>query len=65
MGEIGGNDVNYLFYQQKSIAEVKTYVPHVINAIASAIHVSFLSFYFFSFSKPLICFYAITYMLSL
>ncbi|BAT87162.1 hypothetical protein VIGAN_05050400 [Vigna angularis var. angularis] len=38
MGEIGGNDLNYLFFQQKSIADVKTYVPYVINAIASAIH---------------------------
>lgn len=41
MGEIGGNDFNYLFFQQKSIAEIKSYVPYVINAIASAINVSF------------------------
>jgi len=42
MGEIGGNDFNYLFFEQKSIAEIKTYVPYVVNAIASAIHVSLL-----------------------
>ncbi|WVY94135.1 hypothetical protein V8G54_033223 [Vigna mungo] len=38
MGEIGGNDLNYLFFQQKRAEDVKTYVPYVINAIASAIH---------------------------
>ncbi|KAK7332020.1 hypothetical protein VNO80_28766 [Phaseolus coccineus] len=38
MGEIGGNDFSSFFFEQNSIAEVKTYVPYVINAIASAIH---------------------------
>ncbi|XP_027931044.1 GDSL esterase/lipase At1g28590-like [Vigna unguiculata] len=38
MGEIGGNDFNYLLFQQKSISEVNTYVPYVVNAIASVIH---------------------------
>ncbi|WJX26759.1 acetylajmaline esterase [Trifolium repens] len=37
VGEIGGNDFNYPLYLQKSIAEIKTYVPHVINAITSTI----------------------------
>ncbi|KAK7302909.1 hypothetical protein RJT34_13806 [Clitoria ternatea] len=36
MGEIGGNDFNYPLFQRRSIVEFKTYVPHVINAIASA-----------------------------
>lgn len=38
VGEIGGNDFNYPLFIQKSISEVKTYVPHVINAITSAIN---------------------------
>jgi len=41
MGEIGGNDFNSFLFEQDSIAEIKTYVPYVINVIASTIHVSF------------------------
>ncbi|XP_027367914.1 GDSL esterase/lipase At1g28590-like [Abrus precatorius] len=37
-GEIGGNDFNYPLFGRKSIVEVKTFVPYVINAIASAVH---------------------------
>lgn len=44
MGEIGGNDFNYLLFQQRSIAEVKTFVPYVIKAITSAVNVSFIIF---------------------
>nr|AFK33964.1 unknown [Lotus japonicus] len=39
VGEIGGNDFNYPFFGRMSIAEIKTYVPPVINAITSAINV--------------------------
>ncbi|TKY71812.1 GDSL esterase/lipase [Spatholobus suberectus] len=38
IGEIGGNDFNYPLFLRKSVAEVKTYVPYVINAISSAIN---------------------------
>ncbi|RDX75056.1 GDSL esterase/lipase, partial [Mucuna pruriens] len=38
MGEIGGNDFNFPFFQRKSMTEVKTYVPYVIKAITSAIN---------------------------
>ncbi|KAK7306567.1 hypothetical protein VNO77_44516 [Canavalia gladiata] len=38
VGEIGGNDFNCPFLQGRSITEIKTYVPYVINAIASAIN---------------------------
>ncbi|BAT87164.1 hypothetical protein VIGAN_05050700 [Vigna angularis var. angularis] len=38
MGEIGGNDFNFPLFRQKNIAEIRTYVPYVINAITSAIH---------------------------
>ncbi|KAL2341795.1 hypothetical protein Fmac_009735 [Flemingia macrophylla] len=38
MGEIGGNDFNYAFFTPKSITEIKTYVPYVVNAIALAIN---------------------------
>nr|XP_007148067.1 hypothetical protein PHAVU_006G177800g [Phaseolus vulgaris]ESW20061.1 hypothetical protein PHAVU_006G177800g [Phaseolus vulgaris] len=38
MGEIGGNDFNSFLFEQDSIAEIKTYVPYVINVIASTIH---------------------------
>ncbi|CAI8591039.1 unnamed protein product [Vicia faba] len=37
VGEIGGNDFNYPLFTRKSIEEVKTYVPDVINAITSSI----------------------------
>lgn len=39
MGEIGGNDFNYPLFIRRSIVEIKTYVPHVISAITSAINV--------------------------
>jgi hypothetical protein len=39
MGEIGGNDYNYPFFLQRSIEEIRTYVPLVIKAISSAINV--------------------------
>ncbi|XP_054777918.1 LOW QUALITY PROTEIN: GDSL esterase/lipase At1g28580-like [Prosopis cineraria] len=35
VGEIGGNDFNKPFALRRSLAEIKTYVPHVINAISS------------------------------
>ncbi|KAJ0645437.1 putative sinapine esterase [Helianthus annuus] len=38
MGEIGGNDYNHALESGKSIAEVETYVPYVINAIISAVN---------------------------
>ncbi|WJZ96502.1 hypothetical protein VitviT2T_015184 [Vitis vinifera] len=37
MGEIGGNDYGYPFFQGRSLEEIRTYVPPVIHAIASAI----------------------------
>ncbi|KAI3840441.1 hypothetical protein MKW92_020102 [Papaver armeniacum] len=33
MGEIGGNDYNYAFFQNKPMEEIHTYVPHVVGAI--------------------------------
>ncbi|GER33404.1 GDSL-like Lipase/Acylhydrolase superfamily protein, partial [Striga asiatica] len=36
MGEIGGNDINYPLAQGKSLEEIKTYVPFIIQAIANA-----------------------------
>ncbi|KAL5096824.1 hypothetical protein RYX36_001151 [Vicia faba] len=38
VGEIGGNDFIYILNSQKSIEELKTYVPNVINAITSSIN---------------------------
>ncbi|KAF9589548.1 hypothetical protein IFM89_025581 [Coptis chinensis] len=37
VGEIGGNDYNYPFFQKKSVQEIRTFVPKVIKAISSAI----------------------------
>ncbi|KAG7598576.1 GDSL lipase/esterase [Arabidopsis suecica] len=37
MGEIGGNDYNYPFFEGKSINEIKELVPLIIKAISSAI----------------------------
>ncbi|XP_028774913.1 GDSL esterase/lipase At1g28610-like [Neltuma alba] len=37
VGEIGGNDFNRPFALRRTLAEIKTYVPHVINAISSTI----------------------------
>ncbi|KAL6333671.1 hypothetical protein AAG906_028857 [Vitis piasezkii] len=39
MGGIGGNDYGYPFFQGRSLEEIRTYVPPVIHAIASAITV--------------------------
>ncbi|CAN7069774.1 unnamed protein product [Brassica rapa subsp. trilocularis] len=36
MGEIGGNDYNYGFFQGKSTEEIRSYIPHVVGAIAAA-----------------------------
>ncbi|CAJ1961868.1 unnamed protein product [Sphenostylis stenocarpa] len=38
VGEIGGNDFNHAFYIRKSLVEIKTFVPDVINAISSTIN---------------------------
>ncbi|KAF5196250.1 GDSL esterase/lipase [Thalictrum thalictroides] len=37
MGEIGGNDYNNAFFQGKSMEEIRTYVPSVVQAIANAV----------------------------
>ncbi|KAI8553990.1 hypothetical protein RHMOL_Rhmol05G0061900 [Rhododendron molle] len=37
VGEIGGNDYNYALFQGKSIDEVKSLVPSVVQAIANAV----------------------------
>ncbi|CAK9321090.1 unnamed protein product [Citrullus colocynthis] len=37
VGEIGGNDYNYLFFQRYSLEEVKSFVPLVVQAISSTI----------------------------
>ncbi|CDY30822.1 BnaC05g21980D [Brassica napus] len=37
MGEIGGNDYNYVFFVGKTIEEVREFVPLVISTISSAI----------------------------
>ncbi|ESQ40362.1 hypothetical protein EUTSA_v10015988mg [Eutrema salsugineum] len=36
VGEIGGNDYNYGFFQGKSMEEIRSYIPHVVGAIAAA-----------------------------
>ncbi|XP_038977610.1 GDSL esterase/lipase At1g28580-like [Phoenix dactylifera] len=36
VGEIGGNDYNYAFFGGKSITEVISYVPHVVQSIINA-----------------------------
>ncbi|XP_074559955.1 GDSL esterase/lipase At1g28600-like [Curcuma longa] len=38
MGEIGGNDYNHPFFQQRTVDEVRTFVPDVIGSISSAIN---------------------------
>ncbi|XP_057471757.1 GDSL esterase/lipase At1g28580-like [Actinidia eriantha] len=38
MGEIGGNDYNHAFSSGRSIEEIQSFVPPVINAIALAIN---------------------------
>ncbi|KAJ4980903.1 hypothetical protein NE237_031740 [Protea cynaroides] len=37
VGEIGGNDYNYPFFQRNSVEVIRAMVPEVINAISSAI----------------------------
>ncbi|MED6145579.1 hypothetical protein PIB30_026571 [Stylosanthes scabra] len=37
VGEIGGNDFNFPFFVKRSIAEVKSYIPHILHAISSPI----------------------------
>ncbi|KAJ4916787.1 GDSL esterase/lipase [Raphanus sativus] len=37
MGEFGGNDYNYPFFEGRSISEIKELVPLIIKAISSAI----------------------------
>ncbi|KAK2973155.1 hypothetical protein RJ640_009578 [Escallonia rubra] len=37
VGEIGGNDYNNAFFQGKPIQEVRTYIPHIVNAIVEAV----------------------------
>ncbi|XP_059626933.1 GDSL esterase/lipase At5g03980 [Cornus florida] len=37
MGEIGGNDYNYAFFQNKPIHEIRTYVPHVVGTIVNSV----------------------------
>ncbi|EOA19691.1 hypothetical protein CARUB_v10003448mg, partial [Capsella rubella] len=36
MGEIGGNDYNYGFFQGKPMEEIRSYIPHVVGAITAA-----------------------------
>ncbi|KAJ7968681.1 GDSL esterase/lipase [Quillaja saponaria] len=37
VGEIGGNDYNYPFFERKSVQEIRTYLPEVITTITLAI----------------------------
>ncbi|XP_072965411.1 GDSL esterase/lipase At5g45910-like [Typha angustifolia] len=37
VGEIGGNDYNFVLQANRSLAEARSYVPHVINTISMAI----------------------------
>ncbi|KAG7549415.1 GDSL lipase/esterase [Arabidopsis thaliana x Arabidopsis arenosa] len=36
VGEIGGNDYNYGFFQGKPMEEIRSYIPHVVGAITAA-----------------------------
>ncbi|KAL1201501.1 GDSL esterase/lipase [Cardamine amara subsp. amara] len=36
VGEIGGNDYNYGFFQGKTMEEIRSYIPHVVGAITAA-----------------------------
>lgn len=36
VGEIGGNDYNYAFLHGLSIAQIRAFVPRVVEAIAAA-----------------------------
>ncbi|KAF6149032.1 hypothetical protein GIB67_030499 [Kingdonia uniflora] len=37
VGEIGGNDYNYAFFQGKQVEEISTYVPHVVRSITDTV----------------------------
>ncbi|KAF6160117.1 hypothetical protein GIB67_018897 [Kingdonia uniflora] len=37
VGEIGGNDYNYAFFQGKQVEEISNYVPHVVRSITDAV----------------------------
>ncbi|XP_064991782.1 GDSL esterase/lipase At1g28570-like isoform X2 [Musa acuminata AAA Group] len=37
VGEIGGNDYNHPFFQNRRVEEIRTFVPSVVEAISSAI----------------------------
>uniref|UniRef100_A0A453EEA4 Uncharacterized protein n=1 Tax=Aegilops tauschii subsp. strangulata TaxID=200361 RepID=A0A453EEA4_AEGTS len=39
LGEFGGNDYNAPIFGGKSLDEVYTYVPHIINKITSGVEV--------------------------
>ncbi|XP_019054921.1 PREDICTED: GDSL esterase/lipase At5g03980-like [Nelumbo nucifera] len=36
VGEVGGNDYNYAFFQGKTIGEIQSYVPHIVQKIKDA-----------------------------
>lgn len=40
MGEIGGNDYNFAFFQGRTMHEVYKLVPYVVQAIKAAVQVS-------------------------
>ncbi|KAF6141299.1 hypothetical protein GIB67_024383, partial [Kingdonia uniflora] len=37
VGEIGGKDYNYAFFQGKQVEEISTYVPHVVLSITNVV----------------------------
>ncbi|XP_042483369.1 acetylajmalan esterase-like [Macadamia integrifolia] len=44
VGEIGGNDYNYAFFQRKTMDDLQnSLVPHVVQSIKTTVMVSFLS----------------------
>lgn len=47
VGEIGGNDFNYGFLQGKSMTELRSMVPEVIQVIMDAVKVSYFDFFFY------------------
>lgn len=47
MGEIGGNDYNYPFFERKTVNEIKELVPLIIKTISSAIVVTYNYFSLF------------------
>ncbi|XP_058200186.1 GDSL esterase/lipase At1g28570-like isoform X1 [Rhododendron vialii] len=46
MGEIGGNDYNHAFESGRSIQEIRSYVPLVVNVISSAIDMMYFTINF-------------------